>query len=106
MVEWKSNVILKTYEKIVRGRTLISKPKCIPSAKRKKWLKILEITLKEKSENLDVLWRDVGKMRVKECTFYECANSMVTTKQWELHFYSLVMSLFTQQNSENFTSRV
>ncbi|CAB4019685.1 Hypothetical predicted protein, partial [Paramuricea clavata] len=37
----------KTYEMIVRGRTSIPLPSCIPSIKRKTWLKILGITLEE-----------------------------------------------------------
>ena len=37
----------KTYEIIVRGKTLTSVPSCIATTERKTWLKLLGITLEE-----------------------------------------------------------
>ncbi len=86
----------KTYEMIVRGRTSIPLPSCIPSIKRKTWLKILGITLEEIPENWDrhfeeMLKKASGRMYIlRVCKYYG-----FTTKQLELLFQSLIMSLFT-----------
>jgi hypothetical protein len=64
---------------------------CIPSIKRKTWLKILGITLEEIPENWD---RHFEKMLKKASgrmyTFYGCVNIMVL-QQSSL----IIMSLFT-----------
>ena len=86
----------KTYEMIVRGRTSVPLPSCIPSIKRKTWLKILGITLEEIPENWDrhfeeMLKKASGRMYIlRVCKYYG-----FTTKQLELLFQSLIMSLFT-----------
>ena len=86
----------KTYEMIVRGRTSIPLPSCIPFIKRKTWLKILGITLEEIPENWDrhfeeILKKASGRMYIlRVCKYYG-----FTTKQLELLFQSLIMSLFT-----------
>ncbi len=51
----------KTYEMIVRGRTSIPLPTCIPSIKRKTWLKILGVTLEEIPENWDSHFEEMLK---------------------------------------------
>ena len=84
----------KKYEMIVRGRTSIAIPRCIPSIKRKTWLKIVGITLEEKPENWDIHFEEMlkkasGRMYIlRVCKYYG-----FTTKQ--LEFQSLIMSLFT-----------
>ncbi|CAB4027376.1 Hypothetical predicted protein [Paramuricea clavata] len=86
----------KTYEMIVRGRTSIPLPSCIPSIKRKTWLKILGITLEEIPKNWDIQFEEMlkktsGRMYIlRVCKYYG-----FTTKQLELLFQSLIMSLFT-----------
>ena len=66
----------KTYEMIVRGRTSIPLPSCIPSIKRKTWLKILGITLEEIPENWDrhfeeMLKKASGRMYIlRVCRYY------------------------------------
>jgi hypothetical protein len=75
----------KTYEIIVRGRTSIHLPSCIPSIKQTTWLKILGITLEEIPENWDrhfeeMLKKASGRMYILPVRKYYG----FTTKQLDL----------------------
>ena len=86
----------KTYEMIVRGKRLITVPNCIPSIKRKTWLKLLGVTLEEIPTRWD---RHFEKMlsKASERTYIPrlCKYYGFTAKQLDLLFHSLIMSLFT-----------
>ena len=86
----------KTYEMIVRGKRLITVPSCIPSIKRKTWLKLLGVTL----EKIPTRWdRHFEKMLSKASErmyiLRVCKYYGFTAKQLDLLFHSLIMSLFT-----------
>ena len=103
IISWpdKNRMVLnmdKTYEMIVRGRTSAPIPRRIPSIKQKTWLKILGITLEKKPENWDIHFEEMLKKasgRTKNVHFMSVQYYGFTTKQLELLFQSLIMSLFT-----------
>ncbi len=86
----------KTYEMLVRGRTSIPLPSCIPSIKRKTWLKILGITLEEIPENWDrhfeeMLKKASGRMYISWKKILDDENNALRT--------------FTQQIKWNFKAK-
>ena len=86
----------KTYEMIVRGKGLITVPSCIPSIKRKTWLKLLGVTLEELPTRWDRHFEEMlSKASERMYTLRVCKYYGFTAKQLDLLFHSLIMSLFT-----------
>ena len=86
----------KTYEMIVRGKRLITVPSCIPSIKRKTWLKLLGVTLEEIPTRWDRLFEEMlSKVSERMYILRVCKYCGFTAKQLDLLFHSLIMSLFT-----------
>ncbi|CAB4037035.1 Hypothetical predicted protein [Paramuricea clavata] len=81
---------------VVRRHTSVVLPELIPSIKRKTWLKLLGVTLKDNRRNWDLHYEEMlkkasGRMYImKVCKYYG-----LSIKQLDLLFDSLIMSIFT-----------
>jgi hypothetical protein len=86
----------KTYEMIVRGKASSPLPDHILSIKRKEWLKLLGVTMKEMPGKWDKHFEEMMKKASRRMYILRvCKHYGLSTHQLDLLFNSLIVSFFT-----------